>query len=144
MRAPDSPAEPRGEAGWGQLDTIGGEGDSYAGHNDNEPKLNKYNIAEKYNTAEKYNCEWRRNTWRQHARREAVIRSSNCHLICILGLKTPKTAIEAKKGVVESQTDGAFAAPTFLSLHWLHLMCPELYPKEKPIFIYIFYNHSEI
>ena len=33
----------------------------------------------------------------------------------------PREAIEAKRGVVESQTDGAFAAPTFLSLHRLHL-----------------------
>ena len=59
-------------------------------------KLNKYNRAEKYNTAEKYNCEWRRNTWRQHARREAgaVIGSSNCHLICMLGQKTIHTGLE--------------------------------------------------
>ena len=33
----------------------------------------------------------------------------------------PREAIEAKKGLVEGQTDGAFAAPTFLSLHGLHL-----------------------
>ena len=35
----------------------------------------------------------------------------------------PREAIEAKRGVVESQTDGAFDAPTFLSLHThrLHL-----------------------
>ena len=33
----------------------------------------------------------------------------------------PREAIEAKKGVVESQRDRAFAAPTFLSLHRLHL-----------------------
>ena len=33
----------------------------------------------------------------------------------------PREAIEAKKGVVESHTDGASAAPTFLSLHRLHL-----------------------
>ena len=34
----------------------------------------------------------------------------------------PREAIEAKKGVVESHTDGASAAPTFLSLHRLHLI----------------------
>ena len=36
----------------------------------------------------------------------------------------PREAIEAKKGVVESHTDGASAAPTFLSLHRLHLTPP--------------------
>ena len=30
--------------------------------------------------------------------------------------------IEAKREFVESQTDGVFAAPTFLSLHRLHLI----------------------
>ena len=38
----------------------------------------------------------------------------------------PRDAIEAKRGVVESQTDGAFAAPTFLSLHRLHLISNRL------------------
>ena len=33
----------------------------------------------------------------------------------------PREAIEAKKGILEIQTDMAFAAPTFLSLHRLHL-----------------------
>ena len=33
MRTTDSPAEPIGEAGGGQLDSIGGEEDSHAGHN---------------------------------------------------------------------------------------------------------------
>jgi len=37
----------------------------------------------------------------------------------------PREAIEAKKGFVESHTDGASAAPTFLSLHRLHLSISE-------------------
>ena len=58
--------------------------------------LNKYNMTEKFNTAEKYNCEWRKNTLRQPARREAgaVIQSFNFHLICMLRQKTLHTGIE--------------------------------------------------
>ena len=77
-------------------------------------KLNKYNTAEKCNTAEKYNmaenynCEWRRNSLRQAARREAeaVICSSNCHLICMLGQKTLHTGIEGVQGKLLKQRGG--------------------------------------
>ena len=41
----------------------------------------------------------------------------------------PREAIGAKKKVVESQTDGAMAAPTFLSLHRLHLRYGEVYKQ---------------
>ena len=39
MRDTNSPAEPRGEAGGGQLDSIGGKEDSHAGHNDTGAKV---------------------------------------------------------------------------------------------------------
>ena len=44
----------------------------------------------------------------------------------------PREAIEAKKGVVESHTDGASAAPTFLSLHRLHLRWWEVQEEGRP------------
>ena len=70
--------------------------------------LNKYNLTEKFNKAEKYNCEWRKNTLRQPARREAgaVIRSFNCHLICMLRQKTLHKGIEGDQGKPLKQRGG--------------------------------------
>ena len=46
-------------------------------------------MVNKLNPTKKYSLEWKTNTWRQGARREAgvVILSSNFHLICMLGQK---------------------------------------------------------
>ena len=57
-------------------------------------------MVNKLNPTKKYSLEWRTNTWRQGARRQAgaVILSSNPHLTCMLGQKTLCQAIERVSG----------------------------------------------